>query len=286
MGEQQNLTNILSTVTQQCSDFTKKNHDKNHDRKDLYNMPTTYHIHELLNKFETYFKHKRLETHIDYIFDNSIYVRMIYKKNYKIKKTDINPKWLKETDAKELQEKQKPINCCIRLKLRITRSISTITSQPWHLRWDIDDIHADAFFCPDWELAKEFEHAKAAFQTQEKQKIYEVKINGKLLEQARQESKISIKRDYEDILAYSNTDASEYYNKCYYLRFLNTHLNLMRANLNTLQFLYLGPYGSGNEELDGYFMKDQSINHIVDNTYFAMYTKSIQNPSQTGAIMV
>lgn len=239
-------------------------------------MSKQYNIHRILNDFEKYFKHKRLETKVTMIHDQYIDIQAIYAKNQRLDETNTDPDW---TEREPVGEKRDYADCYVMISLQPKRIMYPTGADPWRLILYPHKIYINPYTCPDINLAHDFMEAKKQFDQQLKEKSYEIKLDKKMLAQARQKIFRAMKSEYEAIVEYGNTSVTDEYFKDSQLEFLNMHMNNMRNVLNVMQFLLLGTYGSGNPELDSYFINETSMNHLIDNPDFALYTKSA---SKTG----
>lgn len=213
-------------------------------------MSEQYSVHRILNHFETYFKHRRLETKVSHIYDNYINIQATYAKNQPLNELNTNPNW---TEQKPVGEKRDYADCYIMVSLQVEHN-----TNPWHLMLRPDKIYINPYTCPDINLARDFIEAKKQFDQQINGQSYEIRLDKKMLTQSRQKVLKAIRYEYEDITNYGDTSVINEYAKENQLTFLDTHINNMRGTLDVLQFLCLGPYGSGNPELDSYHTKQNT----------------------------
>lgn len=240
-------------------------------------LSKNYSIHRILNIFETYLKRKRISTTIQYTLQNHIVIFAMYAKNQPINETNATLDWLK-------QNKHRQANCYISITLTPT---TTYDASKKVRKLIMYGISINENTCPDQNLAQELQAAITAFQNDYDVTTFNVLLSQKLLNQARKKAIKDLHQTFEYIIEHTNLKNANKYNKDNYLTFLNTVIYEMHDQLELTRYLYLGPYGCGNDELDNLFLQQKinfSFAHDVDNPDFGIYKKTNTKKSQTGEI--
>lgn len=219
----------------------------------------TYNIHQVLNDFETVFKRKRKGIRLHSISDGHLYLEVVYETGHAMQ--EIHPDWNRNDIFT-----RKPgdiVTLSIMLKLWLHKDPQ---SQPKHrlTLWK-SNIYTNPYIAPEYAFAEEFRDAMKAWTKTNTEHVlgqYEIRLDGKILTEARKRIWKTMNRHMNELTDKANpTDENE-------LDLLYLASEQMKCAIDMMQYLFMGPYGSGNEKID----KDTKPEFFPD---FNIYQKDI-----------
>lgn len=195
-----------------------------------------YNIHEILNDFEQHFPYKRISTKISHIYESMILIEVQLPPK-RLERLDT--KWNKYIDTDVILQEQH--ENYYMLKLWIHRDQRGSFEQPsdWELILFKDNIYTNPYVMPDPDVSQAFFRAKETWMNSLADKLftqYKIKLSDRQLAQTRKKAEHVLHLHLKDLKTEKQLK-----------RFIKNKQKIV-FDLEALEFLYCGPYGSGTDQ--------------------------------------